>query len=149
VILQRLADFLEKAQKLKRKVIGAMIYPIVVIAIAGTITLAIVIFLVPKFRDIFKDFGVKQMPVTTEFLIAVSNWLIGGSPPGWFVIIISPIVLMGLYKLIRQAHMGRYALDTMWLKVPVIGQIISKSGIARFTRTLGTLISAGVPILEA
>jgi len=149
VILQRLADFLEKAQKLRRKVIGAMIYPIVVIAIAGAITLAIVIFLVPKFRDIFKDFGVKQLPVMTEFLINVSNWLIGGSPPGWLVILLSPIIFIGVYRLIRQAYMGRYILDSIWLKVPVIGQIISKSGIARFTRTLGTLISAGVPILEA
>lgn len=149
VILQRLADFLEKAQKLKRKVIGAMIYPIVVIAIAGAITMAIVIFLVPRFRDIFKDFGVKQLPVMTEFLINVSNWLIAGSPPGWLVILLSPLIFIAVYRLIRQAHTGRYILDAMWLKVPVIGQIISKSGIARFTRTLGTLISAGVPILEA
>lgn len=149
VILQRLADFLEKAQKLKSKVIGAMIYPIVVIAIAGAITLAIVIFLVPKFRDIFADFGVKTLPQMTEWLITFSNWLLQGSPPGWLVILFSPLILMGIYKLIRQAYMGRYILDTIWLKVPVIGQIMSKSGIARFTRTLGTLISAGVPILEA
>lgn len=149
VILQRLADFLEKSQKLRRKVVGAMIYPIVVITIAMGITLAIVIFLVPKFRDIFKDFGVKQLPVTTEFLIGVSNWLIQGSPPGWLVIIFSPLIVWMIYKLIRQAYIGRYIVDTIWLKVPVIGQIISKSGIARFTRTLGTLISAGVPILEA
>jgi type IV pilus assembly protein PilC len=149
VILQRLADFLEKAQKLRRKVVGAMIYPIVVIAIASAITLAIVIFLVPKFRDIFADFGVKTLPATTEFLISVSNWLINGAPPGWMVILFSPLIFMALYKLIRQAHIGRYILDTIWVKVPVIGQIISKSGIARFTRTLGTLISAGVPILEA
>jgi type IV pilus assembly protein PilC len=149
VILQRLADFLEKAQKLRRKVVGAMIYPIVVITIAMGITLAIVIFLVPKFRDIFKDFGVKQLPPTTEFLIAVSNWLIQGSPPGWLVILFSPLIILMLYKLIRQAYTGRYIVDSIWLKVPVIGQIMSKSGVARFTRTLGTLISAGVPILEA
>ncbi len=148
VILQRLADFMEKAQRLKRKVIGAMIYPIVVITIAMSITLAIVIFLVPKFRDIFKDFGAK-LPAVTEFLIAISNWLVGGSPPGWAIILISPIIVILLFKLIRQGKSGRYALDVLWMKIPVIGQIIGKSGIARFTRTLGTLISAGVPILEA
>jgi len=149
IILQRLAEFLEKAQKLRSKVIGAMIYPAVVITIASVITLAIVIFLVPKFRDIFVDFGVKDMPKMTETLISISNWLISGSPPGWLVIILAPAIVFGLYKLIRQAYIGRYALDTIFLKVPVLGQIVSKSGIARFTRTLGTLIAAGVPILEA
>lgn len=149
VILQRLADFLEKAQKLRGKVIGAMIYPAVVITIAGAITLAIVIFLVPKFRDIFKDFGVKQLPPTTEFLISVSNWLIGGAPPGWLVIILSPFIVIFSYKLIRMAYTGRFILDTIWIKLPIVGAIVSKSGIARWTRTLGTLIAAGVPILEA
>ena len=149
VILQRLADFLEKAQKLRGKVIGAMIYPAVVITIASGITLAIVIFLVPKFRDIFKDFGVKQLPATTEFLISVSNWLIGGSPPGWLVILLSPAIVFFSYRLIRMAYMGRLILDTIWIKIPIAGAIVSKSGIARWTRTLGTLIAAGVPILEA
>lgn len=149
VILQRLADFLEKAQKLKSKVIGAMIYPAVVITIAMTITLLIVIFLVPKFEAIFKDFGVEKLPAMTQFLVEVSNWLINGQPPGWFVVLIAPVVLFGLYKLIRQAYVGRYALDMIFMKIPVMGQIVTKSGIARFARTLGTLISAGVPILEA
>jgi type IV pilus assembly protein PilC len=148
-ILQRLADFLEKAQKLKRKVIGAMIYPIVVITIAMTITLLIVIFLVPRFRDIFRDFDVPDLPKITEFLIAVSDWLTSGMPPGWLVLLISPAIVLMTYKLIRKARNGRYFFDFLWMRVPVIGQIISKSGIARFTRTLGTLISAGVPILEA
>ncbi len=149
IILQRLAEFLEKAQKLRSKVIGAMIYPAVVITIATAITLAIVLLLVPKFRDIFLDFGVKDMPRMTEFLISISNWLISGSPPGWMVIIFAPLIVFGLYKLIRQAYIGRYVIDTIFLKIPVFGQIVSKSGIARFTRTLGTLIAAGVPILEA
>jgi type IV pilus assembly protein PilC len=149
IILQRLAEFLEKAQKLRSKVIGAMIYPAVVISIATAITLAIVIFLVPKFRDIFLDFGVEDMPRMTEIVVAFSNWLIQGSPPGWMVILFTPLILWGVYKLIRQAYVGRYVLDTVSMKVPVMGQIVSKSGVARFTRTLGTLIAAGVPILEA
>ncbi len=149
VILQRLAEFLEKAQKLKSKVIGAMIYPAVVITIASTITLLIIIFLVPKFRDIFADFGVETLPAITNLLIKISDWLIKGSPPGWLVIILSPLLMWGTYKLIRQAYIGRYVLDTIALKIPVMGKIVSKSGIARFARTLGTLIAAGVPILEA
>ncbi|MGE0480512.1 MAG: type II secretion system F family protein [Phycisphaerae bacterium] len=148
VVLQRLADFMEKAQRLRRKVIGAMIYPIVVITIAMTITLAIVIFLVPKFRDIFKDFGAK-LPAPTEFLIAFSNWLLSGTPPGWAIIIFSPLLIILLLKLIRQGQTGRLVLDHLKIRVPVLGPIVSKSSIARFTRTLGTLISAGVPILEA
>ncbi len=149
VILQRLAEFLEKAQKLKSKVIGAMIYPTVVITIASTITLLIIIFLVPKFRDIFADFGVDTLPAITNLLIKISNWLIKGSPPGWLVIVLSPLLIWGIYKLIRQAYIGRYVLDMIALKIPVMGKIVSKSGIARFARTLGTLIAAGVPILEA
>lgn len=149
VILQRLADFLEKAQKLRSKVIGAMIYPAVVITIATAITLAIVIFLVPQFRDIFADFGVKTLPAMTEFLIQCSNWLLRGNPPGWLVVIFSPLILVMVYKLIRASRIGRYILDTIFMKIPVMGQIVSKSGVARFSRTLGTLISAGVPILEA
>ncbi len=149
VILQRLAEFLEKAQKLRSKVIGAMIYPTVVITIASTITLLIIIFLVPKFRDIFADFGVDSLPAITNLLIKISNWLIKGSPPGWLVIVLSPLLIWGIYKLIRQAYIGRYVLDMIALKIPVMGKIVSKSGIARFARTLGTLIAAGVPILEA
>lgn len=149
IILQRLAEFLEKAQRLRSRVIGAMIYPAVVITIATAITLAIVIFLVPKFRDIFKDFGVETLPKMTEVLVAISDWLIRGSPPGWMVIILAPLILFGIYKLIRQAYVGRYVLDTISMKIPVMGQILSKSAVARFTRTLGTLIAAGVPILEA
>lgn len=148
VILQRLAEFMEKAQRLKRKVIGAMIYPTVVITIAMIITLLIIIFLVPQFRDIFKDFGA-SLPAMTEFLISVSNWLLNGSPPGWLVILLTPVLLFLTLKLIRQAVIGRLVLDTIKLKIPVMGMIVSKSTIARFTRTLGTLISAGVPILEA
>ncbi len=148
VILQRLADFLEKAAKLKRKIIGAMIYPSVVIMIAGGIVTFIMVQVVPQFRKIFEDFGT-QLPGVTEFLISLSAWFAGGTPPGWVVILLSPLMLIGLYKLIRQAQMGRLVLDTVTLSVPVVGQIAGKSSVARFTRTLGTLISAGVPILEA
>jgi type IV pilus assembly protein PilC len=148
VILQRLADFLEKAQKLKRKIVGAMIYPCVVITIAGGIVTFIMVFVVPKFRDIFQDFGTK-LPSVTEMLISISTWFAQGSPPGWVVILFTPLILFTVFKLIRQSQMGRYLLDVLALKIPVLGQLVGKSSCARFTRTLGTLVAAGVPILEA
>ncbi len=148
VILQRLADFLEKAQKLKRKIIGASIYPSVVISIAGGIVTFIMVKVVPSFQKIFADFETK-LPVVTEFLIATSTWFAVGTPPGWVLIVLSPLGIIGLYKLIRSSQMGRMILDTISLMIPVVGAIAGKSSVARFTRTLGTLIAAGVPILEA
>ena len=148
VILQRLAEFLEKAQKLRRKIVGAMIYPSVVIVIAGAIVTFIMVVVVPKFREIFIDFGT-TLPTVTEILIGISNWFAVGTPPGWVVLIISPVIFFVLFKLIRSSEMGRYAFDVAVLKVPVVGQLAEKSSVARFTRTLGTLVAAGVPILEA
>jgi len=148
VILQRLADFLEKAQKLKRKIVGAMIYPVVVITIAGGIVTFIMVQVVPKFKEIFEDFGTK-LPGVTEFLISLSTWFASGRPPGWMVVLLSPLVIYAVFKLIRQAQAGRFVLDVVALKIPVVGQLVGKSSVARFTRTLGTLVAAGVPILEA
>ncbi len=148
VILQRLADFLEKAQRLKRKVIGAMIYPAVVISIAGGIVTFIMVKVVPKFETIFKDFEA-QLPGMTKALIAISTWFATGTPPGWVFVLVSPIILVVVYKVIRKSKLGRQVLDSVTLKLPVVGQIAGKSSVARFTRTLGTLVAAGVPILEA
>ncbi|MFQ5490456.1 MAG: type II secretion system F family protein [Phycisphaerae bacterium] len=148
VILQRLAEFMEKAERLKRKVVGAMIYPAVVMSFAVGIVSGIMIVVVPKFKDIFIDFDTK-LPDVTLLLIGISEWFIKGTPPGWAVILFSPVVALLLYKLIRQSKGGRYVVDLILLKVPVMGRILGKTSIARFTRTLGTLINAGVPILEA
>lgn len=146
LILSRLADFMEKAQKLKKKVVGAMIYPAVVMTIAVGIVTMIMVFVVPKFKQIFTDFKV-PLPGVTEVLITLSDFL--GKQFGWVYLILAPGVLFGLYKLIRMSEGGRYALDVVTLKIPILGAIVGKSTIGRFTRTLGTLISAGVPILEA
>jgi len=148
VILQRLADFLERAQRLKRKVVGAMIYPIVVITFAVGIVSGIMIAVVPKFKDIFKDFGA-ELPPMTLMLISISSWFVEGWPPGWVILLFSPVAFILLVKLLRMAESGRYAVDLVKLKIPVLGQILSKTAVARFTRTLGTLLAAGVPILEA
>jgi type IV pilus assembly protein PilC len=146
LILSRLADFMEKAQKLKKKVVGAMIYPAVVISIAVGMVTMIMIFVVPSFQKIFSDFKV-DLPGITQFLVDMADWL--GPGFGWAYILFSPLGAFGLYKLINMSEGGRYALDVVKLKIPILGAIVGKSAIGRFTRTLGTLISAGVPILEA
>jgi type IV pilus assembly protein PilC len=152
IILQRLAEFMEKSERLKRKIKGAMVYPVVVIAIAGLILTGIMIFIIPKFEEIFTDFGV-ALPFLTRWLINSSRWFagtnVGQSIPGWVISLPAPIVLWIGWKLVRKAGPGRAITDTMLLFSPIFGKLIRKTVIARFTRTLGTLVSAGVPILEA
>jgi type IV pilus assembly protein PilC len=144
VILQRLAEFKEKAQALKRKVQGAMIYPCAVITVAVGIVGFIMYYIIPKFKEIFRDFGV-ELPEITELLINTSDLVV----QWWFMAPIIPISLFLLFKIIRKNKTGAYILDRVALKIPIIGQIITKSTVARTCRTLGTLISSGVPILEA
>lgn len=148
VILQRLAEFMEKAQKLKRKVVGAMIYPIVVITFAVLIVSGIMYWVIPKFKEIFEDFDV-ELPKLTITLINLSTWFAFGRPPGWMIVALSPILFFLLWKLVRSSKGGRFATDWLLMKIPVIGPLLQKTAVARFTRTLGTLINAGVPILEA
>jgi type IV pilus assembly protein PilC len=152
VILQRLAEFMEKSQKLRRKIRGAMVYPVVVITVAIAILVFIMIWIIPKFEEIFKEFGV-ELPALTLWLINTSRWVAGANPDqalgGWVYIVFSPVVLFVLFKLIRKAGPGKAVTDTLFLWTPVFGPLVRKTTIARFTRTLGTLISAGVPILEA
>jgi type IV pilus assembly protein PilC len=146
LILARLADFMEKAAKLKKKVIGAMIYPIVVISIAVGVVSMIMIFVIPKFKQIFVDFHLK-LPAPTQMLLAISDFF--ANQYGWAYLIAAPFIITVGLKLIRMSDSGRYATDVVKLKVPILGSILGKTAIARFTRTLGTLISAGVPILDA
>ncbi len=153
VILQRLSDFMEKAQALKRKVIGALIYPAVVIFVALLILTGIMVFIIPQFVEIFSDFGV-ELPALTLFLMHTSDWMVGklsaDQPiPGAFIVLGAPIVIFFLFKLLRKTPPGRAAIDWAALRAPVFGKLMQKTIIARFTRTLGTLINAGVPILEA
>ena len=153
VILQRLADFMEKGQRLRRRIKGAMIYPTVVILIAVAIVTGIMYFVIPKFQEIFNDFNVK-LPALTIFLIDASKWIAGSSSPdqrvpGVVWIIAGPFILFFLFKVIRKTKFGKAGTDWLFLRIPVIGDLIRKTTIARFTRTLGTLVAAGVPILEA
>jgi type IV pilus assembly protein PilC len=144
VILQRLADFKEKAQSLKRKIIGAMVYPCVVILVAVGILTFIMIFIIPRFKKIFLDFKL-QLPWATEALMATSEWFVHY----WYLLPVFPITFWLLVKLIRLHRTGAFIIDWIKLRIPVAGGIIEKTVVARTTRTLGTLISSGVPILEA
>jgi type IV pilus assembly protein PilC len=153
VILQRLADFMEKGERLKRRIKGALIYPSCVISIAIAIVTGIMYFVIPKFQEIFKDFGVK-LPAATTFLIDGSKWVAGTytkeqSVPGVIWILAAPFGIFFGYKLIRKTPIGRAVIDIITLRLPGIGNLARKTVVARFTRTLGTLVSAGVPILEA
>jgi type IV pilus assembly protein PilC len=152
VILQRLSEFMEKSQRLKNKIVGAMIYPISVISVAILIVTGIMYFIIPQFEEIFLDFGI-ELPKLTLGLIHFSSWVAGSNPdqvvPGAIFMLASPFATIFIYKLLRKTKPGRATFDYTFLKLPVFGTLIRKTVIARFTRTLGTLISAGVPILEA
>lgn len=144
LILQRLADFKERAESLKRKVKSAMIYPIVVITVAVGILTGIMIYIVPSFRQIFEDFDL-PLPVATEVLVAISTWV----GQYWFLIPGIPMAIWLSIKLIRKFKHGRIGWDMFAIKVPIFGQLVEKNTLARTTRTLGTLVASGVPILEA
>lgn len=152
IILQRLAEFMEKSQRLKRKIKGAMVYPIVVVCIALLILTAIMIFIIPKFEDIFNDFGV-DLPLLTVWLINTSRWFAGNEPgqaiPGGLIFGVGLVVGFILVKVSRKTPPGKALTDILILWTPIFGSLVRKTVVARFTRTLGTLISAGVPILEA
>jgi type IV pilus assembly protein PilC len=144
VILQRLAEFKERAQSLKRKVQGAMIYPCAVIFVATAIVGFIMVWIIPKFKSIFEGFGV-ELPVMTVALITASDWVAAY----WYLIPTTPFILWIMFKLIRKNKYGKFAVDWISLKIPLLGKILEKSIVARTARTLGTLIASGVPILEA
>jgi len=144
VILQRLAAFMERMEALKRKIIGASIYPIVVITIAIAVVLAIMTFIVPKFEDVFKSVKV-AMPPMTMFLMGISNFV----KNYWFILLGAPVVLFFILKAWGRTKGGRHTIDRVKLHAPLLGPIIKKSIIGRFCRTLGTLLQSGVPILEA
>ncbi|MFC1597265.1 type II secretion system F family protein [Planctomycetota bacterium] len=143
-ILQRLAEFQERSQSLRRKIKGALVYPIVVVLFAVAILVFIMLRIVPEFQKIFEEFGV-DLPPITQVLIAVSK----GIAQWWFLIPAVPIAIWLFVKLLRRFRSGRYGFDLFLLKMPIFGQLVEKSIIARTTRTLGTLVASGVPILEA
>jgi type IV pilus assembly protein PilC len=146
LVLVRLADFQEKAQKLKNKVVSAMFYPIIVLVIAVAIMAFLLVYIVPKFEQIFEDMlGGQPLPALTQFVIGVSQLV----QNQWYLIIGVVVVFIIVYKVASGRAKGRAVIDAIKLKIPLFGDLIKKGAIARFSRTLGTLVTSGVPILQA
>jgi type IV pilus assembly protein PilC len=148
LILQRLSTFIEKIVKLKRDVISALIYPAAVIAIAVLVVSAIMIFVIPQFETIFKGLlgPGEKLPLPTRVVVAMSDFIAGWGGLSVLVIVILSAVAVRYYY--RTAG-GRRVLDGLLLKTPIFGQVLKKIAIARFSRTLSTLLSSGVPILQS
>lgn len=143
-ILQRLSSYMEKAMKLKAKIKGAMIYPVTIITVAAGVTTVLLIWVIPVFAELFSSFG-QELPGPTQFVINLSNFAIAYFPYIVAAIVASGVALQQTYK----TESGRLQMDRMMLQFPVFGDLIRKSSIARFSRTLSTLVSSGVPILDA
>jgi type IV pilus assembly protein PilC len=144
VILRRLSEFMERSQALKRKVKGALVYPIVVVTVAVGILTFIMMKIVPQFKKIFDDFG-SELPPMTQILIDISNWVVNY----WYLIPAIPFGIRLVIKAITLIPYGRFGWDLFTLKMPIFGQLVEKNIMSRSARTLGTLLASGVPILEA
>ncbi|MFN3534325.1 MAG: type II secretion system F family protein [Desulfatiglandales bacterium] len=142
--LKRLADHMEKAEKLKAKVKGAMVYPIVVIAVAIIVIAVIMIFVIPVFEKMFGEMGA-QLPAPTVVVISISRFVKGNI----HFIIAGIVLLLFLFKTYRKTKNGRRTTDALSLKLPIFGILLKKVAVARFTRTLGTMLASGVPILDS
>ena len=143
-ILRRLAEYIEKNERLKAQIKGAMTYPIVVMAIAIIVIAVILIFVIPVFEDMFKSFG-SALPLPTQIVVEMSRFMKSN-----FIWIILALGAVGfLFKKYRASKGGRRTTDNLSLKLPIFGDMLKKVAVARFTRTLGTMIQSGVPILDA
>ena len=143
-ILQRLATHIEKAQKLKARIKSAMTYPAIVVAIAILVISVIMIFVIPVFESMFADFG-SALPLPTQIVVNLSRFMKGNV----HYVIGAVIVLFIAFKKFKSTKFGRKKVDTIALKLPVFGSLLKKVAVASFTRTLGTMIASGVPIISA
>jgi type IV pilus assembly protein PilC len=143
-ILQRLGAYIEKNEKLKRRVKGAMVYPSIVLVVAVGVTVLLLAFVTPTFEKMFKDFG-GAMPAPTAFLISLSH----GLTDNWYWFVGVPIALAVAFKAFTNNPRGKELWHAFVLKAPLFGSLIRKVAVARFTRTFGTMLSSGVPILDA
>ena len=142
-ILQRLATYIEKAEALKRKIKGAMVYPAVVLSVAVLATSFMLIFIIPTFARMFTGFGA-ELPLPTKIVMGLSSFL----RAYWWAMIATGVAIVVALQRYYITEKGHLQIDTFLLKVPVLGDVLRKGAVARFTRTLATLISSGVPILN-
>lgn len=146
VVLARLAEFMEKAEKIKGKVKAALFYPVAVMVVAVGVLAVLLVFVVPKFKAIFAEMlGGAGLPAFTEFVLGISDKVAANFP----AVMIGLVVFFILLSIFKKTKFGRKVVDIVKLKMPALGPVVSKVAIARFTRTLGTLVSSGVPILQA
>lgn len=143
VILRRLAEFRERTQSLKNKIVGAMLYPIMVVLFTIGILTFIMLFIIPQFKDMFEEFGI-ELPLATQLLIEISNKV----TQMWFLAPLIPISIVLFISIVCKFKSGRMGWHLFLLKLPVLGKLVEKANLARTTRTLGALISSGVPIIE-
>jgi type IV pilus assembly protein PilC len=143
-VLKRIAEYIEKAVKLQGKIKGALVYPVAVLVISMCVITGLLIFVVPKFAELFQSNGM-QLPALTQMTLDASEFM----SKAWWIIL---LVVFGAYTGIKKYYTsstGRETIDTMLLKLPLFGDLIIKGGLAKFTRTLSTLLGAGVPIMDA
>jgi type IV pilus assembly protein PilC len=146
LVLNRLSEFQEKAAKIKNKVAASMVYPGIVMTMAIGIMSFLLVFIVPRFEAIFHDIlGDKPLPPVTRFVLAVSDLM----KHRGLILVGAVIAMVALYKLIGRTRGGRLAIDNFKLRMPLFGNLNRKTAISRFARTLGTLVTSGVPILQA
>jgi type IV pilus assembly protein PilC len=146
LVLNRLSEFQEKAAKIKNKILSAMVYPIIVMTMAVGILCFLLIFIVPRFEAIFHDLlGDKPLPPVTRFVLGVSGFM----KDHGLVLLGAVVAIVVIYNFIGRTRKGRLAIDVFKLRMPLFGNLNRKSAISRFARTLGTLVTSGVPILQA
>ena len=147
LVLNRLAEYQEKAQKLKNKIVAAMVYPVIVMVIAVGIMIFLMTVIVPKFEKIFEDMlGSKdKLPELTKAVIGFSRWI----QDNILLLLAAVAGLVFIWQIVKSTKGGRRMIDAMKLKLPLFGDVQRKSAISRFSRTLGTLVTSGVPILQA
>ena len=143
-IMNRLATYLEKNQKLIRQVKGAMMYPIIVLLVAAAVVSILLLKVVPSFEEMFADFG-SALPAPTQLVLDLSKWL---QANWWILLGVTVAIVYGLRSAYKTSG-GRLVIDQTLMRLPVFGDVLTKVAVARFCRTLGTMISSGVPILEA
>jgi type IV pilus assembly protein PilC len=143
-ILSRLADYIEKAMKLAKKIKGAMVYPSTILAVAVVVTVVLLLYVIPIFAKMFSDFG-QALPAPTQFVLKLSDLT-----RKYFLVFIACIFLLGgAFRWYYRQESGRRNIDRLLLRLPVVGSLLQRIAVARFSRTLGTMVSSGVPILES
>lgn len=145
-IMKRLAEYIEKKERLQRRVKGAMVYPTAILVVTIAIIFVLLKWVIPTFESMFSDFGEdKALPAPTQFVIGLSN----SFQEWWYIFLAVGIGLGVAYKMFVRTDTGRITMDRVYLNLPIVGPVMRKIAVARFTRTLGTLLSSGVPIIDA